>query len=142
MTAKTLRRRYRALLEGHAIWTVARLDFRCYTGGTVCRVNLFLDDVGDREAVRSGFADRYADALEMNPLPPEAPGTQEDGPGLHERVVEYLLHLASAAQAEDVLRDAAALPGVAEAEVLFPRRYHAYPDFLDERVEKACAGER
>lgn len=148
VTAKTLRRRYRALLEGHAIWTVARLDFRRYTGGSVCRVNLFLDDVDDREAVRSAFSDRYAAALEMNPLPPEVPGTGEEGagepgePGLHERVVEYLLHLPSAAQAEDVLRDAASLPGVAEAEVLFPRRYHAYPDYLDERVEKACTGER
>lgn len=139
VTAKTLRRRYRALLEGHAIWSVARLDFRRYTGGTVCRVNLLLDDVGDRDAVRSGFADRYGDALEMNPLPPDA---DRSDAGTHERVVEHLLHLPSAAQAADVAQAAASLEGVAEVEVLFPRRYHAYPDWIDERVDKAVAGKR
>lgn len=137
VTAKTLTRRYRALLEGNAIWSVAVLDFRNYTGGVACRVNLFLDDAAHREAVREGFADRHPEALEINPI-----RDRHDEPTFHDRVVEYLLHLDSQAEADDVLRDAAELDGVADCEVLFPVAYHPYPDWLDERVEKACAGER
>lgn len=139
VTAKTLRRRYRVLLEGNAIWSVAILDFRNYTGGVACRANLFLDDADRRTAVRTAFSDRFPEALEINPVPADLGA---DEPSLHDRVLEYMLHLDSQAEADDVLQAAASLDGVAEAEVLFPVAYHPYPDWIDERVEKACAGER
>lgn len=137
VTAKTLTRRYRSLLEGNAIWSVAILDFRNYTGGVACRVNLFLDDPDRRADVHEGFTDRFPDALEMNPVPAEGAGEETS---LHDRVVEYLLHLDSQAEADDVLQAAASLEGVADCEVLLPVAYHPYRDWLDERVEKACEG--
>lgn len=139
VTPKTLTRRYRALLDGNAIWTVAVLDFRNYTGGIACRINLYVDDAGRYEEARDAFLDAYPDALETNPPPPR----DEGGPDRRsDRIVEFLLHLPTAARVDEVLQEGSAIEGVDDAEVLFPRGYRPYRAWFDERVDKACAGDR
>lgn len=137
ITPKTLKRRYHDLVRGHAIVTVAVLDFRRYTGGTAVRVNAYLADPGDRANVAGALRDSYPEAMEMNPVPRSEPS---DPSGTHGRVVQFLVHVSTAAVADDLLATASQVPGVAEAEVLFPVRYHRYPQWLDERVDRLASG--
>lgn len=138
VTAKTLRRRYDDLVQGQAIASVAVLDFRRYVGAAAVRVNVFLAEDGDRRAVRDQLRETYPEAVEINPLPPETP---EASPSRHDRVVEFLVHLPSAALADELVATADGLPGVAEAEALFPVRYHRYPEWIDERVDRLVEGD-
>lgn len=137
VTPKTLTRRYRALLDGNAIWTVAVLDFRNYTDGVPCRLNLYVDDPDLYGPVRDAVLDAYPDALETNPPPPR----DDDAPRRSDRIVEFLLHLPSAARVDEVLQTGSGIEGVDDAEILFPRGYRPYRDWYDERVDKACAGD-
>lgn len=138
ITPKTLKRRYHDLVQGHAIVTVAVLDFRRYSGGTAVRVNAFLADPTDREAVAGELREAYPEDIEMNPVPPDAPSAPS---GAHGKVVQFLVHTPTAAVAADLLATASAVEGVEEAEALFPVRYHRYPQWLNERVDRLAKGE-
>ncbi len=137
VTAKTLRRRYDNLIQGQAIGSVAVLDFRAYTGGALVRTDLYLADDADTATIETRFRDAVLEAVEINPAPPDTP----DGPPPpHPNLAQFLVHVPSAADADSVLISACQLDGVANAEILFPVRFHRYPQWIDERVDRLAEG--
>ncbi len=137
VSGRTLARRGEALVLGRAVWYLPLLDFGRYTKGMFVRflVALRSADPGHRlaggiSALLPGLI-RVADAS-------AAADAKEPGPPL----LDALACVASVGQSEDFQTALAALPGVAEVEVLFPRQFRLYPSWFDERISAILARPR
>lgn len=133
VSSNTFHTRYSALVASRAIASLPSLDFTKFTGGAVTRLIVSVDGPHVSEALVIAMTRAFATPLSLQT--PPAP----DADGAH--VLDLLLPLASAAQADDALSEVLAVPGVRTAEVLFPRHHHVYPRWMDERLAAAIAHE-
>jgi DNA-binding Lrp family transcriptional regulator len=128
ISAKTFARRYDALVAAKAVWYVPSFDFTKWVGAVLAKFVLTLR-TPDARAVR-------AELPELVSLLDLYSGVYPDGTGW----VEGYLHLPSAAEVEDATRRILAMEGVAEAEVLYPRRFQTQGSWVTERLAAAVRG--
>lgn len=129
VSSRTLTRRFERLASGRALWSLPIFDFRQYTGAVLARYLLITEEGADGRDVAKAVRRRMPGLIwceAMESYFPEEPSEYS--------WVEFTAHLASAATADDVLREAAALPRVASAEVFFPSRCFLNRSWFDERV--------
>jgi DNA-binding Lrp family transcriptional regulator len=132
VSLKTVTRRYQGLLRGQVVWYTPLLNYTHYTGATLAVFNMYLEPTTSPgsvvEAVERmypnwvGLADHSDLALE---------------PGRTVKHVVTTLQLETPAAAEDVQSELMKIPGVAEVEILFPRRILSYPDWFDRKIDGA-----
>ena len=132
VSTKTLARRLNRLIRGRAVWYLPLLDFTRYRKATVARFLIALDPRGDPGATAEALRRRIpnlaylVDASAAAEVPPEAPA-----------MIDLGAHMGSVGEAEDLQASVLSIPGVQEVEVLFPRRFHMYPAWFDERIRAA-----
>lgn len=123
VSAKTMSRRYEALLEANALWYLPVMDFT-RTEGTVVRLILDLEEDADRARVLAAL-DAWPslfDVTDAKRLIPQA------------ETVDVALWVPNAGAVEDAMRRALDVPGVRAAEATFPRSWRFFGEWVDERL--------
>jgi len=131
VSQKTFTKHYDRLIKAKAIWCVPLLDFTCYGEGAMARLLVTHSPGASEGQVSTGLARHFPTILDN--LPVSLPGPPP------RKLSAVLIHLRSAAEAEEAHRTALTLPGVEDVEVLFPKRIHLYRDWFDERIGEALA---
>jgi DNA-binding Lrp family transcriptional regulator len=129
VSTKSLARRLEALVRGRSVWYLPVLDFTRYRKAVVARFVIFLKP--DASPVRAAdqvslllpnltyLTDTTSLAGPESPMPP---------------LLDVGAHLDSVGQAEDIQRELQGSEWVEEVEVLFPRRFHLYREWFDDRI--------
>jgi DNA-binding Lrp family transcriptional regulator len=132
ISAKTLARRLDRLIHGRAVWYLPLLDFTQYTKATVARFLVVIKPGHDPDSAADLLRRRIpgiaylVNASASVDAPPDTPP-----------MIDVGVHLASVGQGEDLQATILSMPAVQEVEVLFPRRFHMYPAWFDERIRAA-----
>jgi DNA-binding Lrp family transcriptional regulator len=130
ITPKTFARRYGTLIRDTAVWSVPRLDFTRYRGGTLARFIVVLDSAADSQEVLVQIGKRFPAFILLE----DQSGLPDLGP---ERVnlLSLFLQLSSAGEIEDAEHAIRGVKGVVNVESFFLRRIYVYDDWLAERLE-------
>ena len=131
ISTRTFTRRYTKLAERHALWTMPVVDFTKFHGGAVARLLCTTSGGPGARKVAEELRKCFPEMLELH----AHRASQAQAP-----MVDVLLFRPSVGEIEDAQRIALDLPGVKEAEVVFPRRLHAFPYWFDVRVEALAGG--
>lgn len=131
VSQKTFTKHYDRLIKGKAIWCVPLLDFTCYGEGAMARLLVTHSAGASAAQVSSGLARLFPAILDNLPITLPGPPAR--------KMSAVLVHLRSAAEAEEAHRSALTLLGVEDVEVLFPKRLHLFRDWFDERIGEALA---
>lgn len=127
MNERTLRRRYKRMLSGEAVWFVPRLDFTKWTGGAIVHMNVVLDEETHVAERAKELTDLLPEHLRVN----ESPASAIDA---GEPILKYFIHLKDPVRAEYMVRKIDALDGVKQVQAMFPLQLHTYPQWVDDQV--------
>ena len=130
ISLKTVRRHYDALLRNQVLWYIPLLDYTRYADVSMARFNVYLTAAANSSRVLAAIQDRYPDWID---IADRSDFALEPAQKI-KHVVAYL-QLPAASASEDVQVEISRIPGVAEVEVLFPRRTFSYPHFFSERID-------
>ncbi|HEV2317665.1 MAG TPA: winged helix-turn-helix transcriptional regulator [Thermoplasmata archaeon] len=134
LSTKTLARRLARMIRGRAVWYLPVLDFGRYTKATATRFIVTLRPNAELTVVSDQITS-VIPGLSHLIDPSKVIDTADPIPSL----LDVGAYVDSAAQAEDVQHELNLLDGVAEVEILFPRRIHLYRGWFDEHLEIAAA---
>lgn len=132
ISGKTFTKRYARLTQEGALWLCPAYDFTRYSGAAIARLIIHLDDATDGRALVP-----RARAAVAEPI--EATSVRDLGIGYKKNVLELIFHVESVGLAEEGQKAALRLPGVREVELLFPKRYHVFPQWFDGEIERRVA---
>lgn len=127
VSPKTFRRRYGALVEAGAVWSIPILDFTRWTGAVMARFIVSVAEGARPAEVAKGVRAAVPDLVDLA-LPSEM------GIGLPYRIVDVFASLPSAGAVEEATRALLDVPGSNGVEVVYPRRFHVYGHWFDERI--------
>jgi DNA-binding Lrp family transcriptional regulator len=129
ISLKTVARHYDALIRNQLIWYIPLLDYTRYSNVAIVRFNVYLSATGDPSKIvrmlRSRFPE-YVDIADRSEFAVD--------PARKVKHIVTVLQLPTAALSEDVQTEILSMPGVAEVEVLFPRKTFSYPRWMAERI--------
>lgn len=126
ISLKTMVRRYQALVRANAVWFHADLDYaKC--GGVLTRFILTLDSTASRTDIVEALRARYPRLIE-SVVPFDPP------PEFTTRFAEVVVHFDAVGETEEATRVALGLPGVRDAEVLYPLRIRLLGSWFDEQI--------
>jgi DNA-binding Lrp family transcriptional regulator len=129
ISAKTAARHYDGLIRHQVAWYIPLLDYTRYAGLAMARFNVYLHPTAEPSRVLETIQKRYPDYVDI--------ADRSDFALEPERKVKHVvvfLQLPAASASEDVQVELLRVPGVAEVEVLFPRRTFSYPDWISELI--------
>ena len=130
ISLKTARRHYDALMRHQLLWYIPLLDYTRYTDVAMTRFNVYLNASADPATVLATIQNRYPDYVDVADRSEFALE-----PAHKVKHIVASLQLPTASASEDIQTELLRIPGVAEVEVLFPRRTFSYPHWFSERIE-------
>lgn len=134
ISPKTVRRHYEALMGNQILWYIPLLDYTRYPGVAMTRFNVYLNESADPASVLAAVQNHYpeyVDAADRSEFALE--------PAHKVKHIVAFLQLPAPSASEDIQLELLRIPGVAEVEVLFPRRTFSYPHWYSERIEAKLA---
>lgn len=133
VSPNTFHAHYEAMVKGNVLWSLPDLDFTRYEGAVVARMILTLSPEGARDVVVRGLRTLVHDPI-LETTAPEV--RDEQG----RRLLSLVVQTASVGAAEEAEIAARGLPGVAEVETLFLRRWRVFSAWADEQVARMASG--
>jgi DNA-binding Lrp family transcriptional regulator len=127
---KTFTRRYKALTQDRAVWSIPRFDFTRYRGGTVCRVIIRMSANLEIEGILGRLENTFPSFIVIEDQT-DLPDTKMP-PG---QLISLLLQLPTAGQLDDLERVLREVPGVIDVESFILRCTYVYEDWFEERLE-------
>ena len=132
VSTKSLARRMEQLVRGRSIWYLPVLDFTRYKKSVFTRFVIVLKANSNSSLV----ADQVSLLLPHLTHLTDTTALVESNESMPP-LLDVGAHVDSVGQAEDLQRDLQALETVEEVEVLFPRRFHLYRGWFDDRIRNA-----
>ncbi len=127
---KTVTRHYTSLMQNQLIWYIPLLDYTRYSGLAVTRFNVYLQPTADSPSIFRKLRERFPDYVDI------ADRSDFALEAAHKiKHIVLVLQLPVASASEDLQREILDVPGVAEVEVLFPRRTYSYPRWITQCID-------
>lgn len=130
VSPKTFRRRFTALIQGMAVWSLPVLDFTKYSGGVMARWVVTLRPEKAPDAVTGALRKLPGFVLLTNVA------DVMEGRRSSVATIDTMVHLRSVAEIDDVQREILSMPDTDRAEAFFPRKSHVYSSWFDRRIAR------
>ncbi len=130
LSPRTLTRRYRELLEGHAFWSFPVFDFTRYHGASMARFNLTLAGADEARSFESACRKRFDQLVWLSVL--ESVDSESNSPVV---LADTYFHLAAPGEADDLHQTLLGMADVKDAHLGFPKATFIVTEWFEERIE-------
>lgn len=137
ISVKTVTRHYDSLIRNQVVWYIPLLDYTQYTMVAMARFNVYLHPTADPPQILETIRKMYPEYVDI--------ADRSDFALEPEHKIKHVvahMQLPAASASEDVQVEILKIPGVADVEVLFPRKTFSYPDWLSERIADRISEQR
>jgi len=132
VSTKSLARRMERLVRGRCIWYLPILDFTRYKKSVFARFVVVLKPNSNATQVAEQVSLKLPHLTYLTDTTAFVEPSRSMPP-----LLDVGAHVDSVGEVEDIQRELSGLDGVDDVEVLFPRRFHLYRGWFDDRIHDA-----